>query len=163
MKSIYVETSILGYLTARPSRDIRVAAMQQMTVSWWEQARGHYELYASEAVVAEASEGDRAAAARRLDAIRDIPELPVDDEAGKLAARLIAEGGVPPDAEVDALHVAIAAVHSLDYLLTWNCRHINNAATKPVIRSICALAGYKCPEICTPQELLPEDDDHAQG
>jgi hypothetical protein len=76
-----------------------------------------------------------------------------------LAARLVAEGGVPPEAEVDALHVAIAAVQAVDLLLTWNCRHINNAETKPIIRSICAAAGYVCPEICTPQELLLEDND----
>jgi len=157
MKSVYIETSIPSYLTARPSRDVRTAAWQQLTIQWWDQARQYYDLYTSELVVTEAAEGDAAAAQRRLDTLRGIRELAVDQEAEALAAKLIADGGFPETAELDALHVAIAAVHAVDLLLTWNCRHINNAETKPVIRSICAVAGYTCPEICTPQELLPEE------
>jgi predicted nucleic acid-binding protein len=161
MKSVYIETSILSYLTARPSRDVRAAAWQQLTVQWWDAARRRYELYTSEIVVAEAREGDPSAAERRFEAVRGIPELVVDAEDESLAAKLIVGGGFPPAAELDALHVALAAVHAVDFLLTWNCRHINNADTKPAIRSICALAGYVCPEICTPQELLPEESDDA--
>jgi len=159
MKSVYIETSILSYLTARPSRDVRAAAWQELTVQWWDTVRSRYDLYTSEVVVAEAREGDPAAAERRINALRGIPELIVDAEVEALAAKLIADGGFPAAAEFDALHVALAAVHSVDFLLTWNCRHINNADTKPTIRSICALAGYVCPEICTPQELLPEEID----
>jgi len=157
MKSVYIETPIPSYLTARPSRDVRTAAWQQLTLQWWEQARQHYDLYTSELVVTEAAQGDAEAAHRRLDTLRGIHELSVDQEAEALAAKLIADGGFPETAELDALHVAIAAVHAVDLLLTSNCRHINNAETKPVIRSICAVAGYTCPEICTPQELLPEE------
>lgn len=160
MKSVYIETSIPSYLTARPSRDVRAAAWQELTAQWWETARGHYDLCTSEVVVAEAAEGNPEAAERRIAALRGIPELPVDAEVESLAGKLIADGGFPSTAEFDALHVALAAVHSVDFLLTWNCRHINNADTKPLIRSICALAGYTCPEICTPQELLPEEEDH---
>jgi hypothetical protein len=160
MKSVYIETSIPSYLTARPSRDVRAAAWQELTVQWWDTARSRYDLYTSEVVVAEAREGDHAAAERRIDALRGIPELVVDAEVESLAAKLIADGGFPSAAEFDALHVALAAVHAVDFLLTWNCRHINNADTKPTIRSICALAGYVCPEICTPQELLPEESDY---
>jgi hypothetical protein len=163
MKSVYIESSIPSFLTARPSRDVRVAAWQELTVQWWEQARRHYDLYTSEIVVAEATEGDVAAAERRVATLRGIPELLVDGAVESLAARLVAEGGFPPTAEVDALHVAVAAVHGIDFFLTWNCRHINNADTKPLIRSICKLAGYVCPEICTPQELLPEEDDNVPG
>lgn len=76
---------------------------------------------------------------------------------GELATRFIAEGAVPGNAGVDALHVAVATVHGVDCLLTWNCRHINNAETKPILRSVCAVAGYTCPEICTPEELMPEE------
>jgi hypothetical protein len=159
MKSVYIETSIASYLTARPSRDLRTAAWQQITIQWWEQARGHYELYTSELVVSEAAEGDPEAAQRRLDFLRSITELVVDSEMQSLAARLIEDGGFPGKAAVDALHVAIATVQSVDLFLTWNCRHINNADTKPIVRYICAEAGYRCPEICTPQELLPENDD----
>jgi hypothetical protein len=141
MKSVYIETSIPSYLTARPSRDVRAAAWQEITALWWDQARQHYDLYTSEIVAAESAEGDSKAAERRLAILRDIPELLVDEEVEVLANKLAAAGGFPARAEVDALHVAVAAVHSIDFLLTWNCRHINNADAKPLIRSICALAG----------------------
>ena len=87
----------------------------------------------------------------------------VDEEVEALAARLVAEGGFPPKSEVDALHVAIAAIHAINFLLTWNCRHINNADKKPLIRIICSRAGYTCPEICTPSELLSEEVSHVSG
>jgi hypothetical protein len=163
MKSVYIETSIPSYLTGRPSRDVRTAAWQQITLQWWEQARHEFELFTSELVVSEASEGHPDAAERRLDSLRGVTELVVDPEMEALASKLMAEGGFPAGAEVDALHVAIAAVQGIDLLLTWNCRHINNAEKKPTIRSICAVAGYTCPEICTPQELLPEDDNEIPG
>ncbi|MCK5802132.1 MAG: type II toxin-antitoxin system VapC family toxin [Lentisphaeria bacterium] len=156
-KSIYIETSIASYLTSRPSRDVRAAAWQQLTSQWWDEARHEYELFVSELVIVEASAGDPEAASRRLAALEGIPELPIDGESQALADRFIAEGGIPPAAEADALHVAVAAVHGIDYLMTWNCRHIDNARAKPLLRSICAIAGYVCPEICTPMELLPED------
>ena len=161
MRSVYVETSIVSYLTSRPSRDVRAAAWQQITLQWWEQERPMYELFCSELVVAEAEAGDAQAARRRLDTLDNIPELPIDDEAKGLASRLMEEGAVP--SEADALHIAVACVHEIEYLLTWNCRHINNAATKPVIRSICAGAGYTCPEICTPLELLSEESENVPG
>ena len=163
MKSVYLETSIPSYLASRPSRDVRAAAWQQITAEWWQRERDKYELFTSELVVAEAAAGDRAAAQARLDRLNDIAELEVDDEVKALAARLIEGGGIPSDAEADALHVAVACVHGMDYLLTWNCRHINNAVTKPTIRAICAGAGYTCPEICTPLELLSEDSDDVPG
>lgn len=157
MKSLYIETSIPSYLTSRPSRDIRAAAWQSITQQWWEQFRNSYELFTSELVISEASGGNSVAAKKRLDSLFGITELFVDSEAEKLAEKLIAQGGFPSVAEVDALHVAIAAVQEIDLFLTWNCRHINNAEKKPIVRHICAKSGYMCPEICTPQELLPED------
>ncbi|OQB39006.1 MAG: hypothetical protein BWY09_01199 [Candidatus Hydrogenedentes bacterium ADurb.Bin179] len=157
MQSVYIETSIISYMTARPSRDVRVAAWQQLTAQWWARERKRYELFASELVRAESAEGDQDAAQRRLEMQHDVPVLLVDEESETLAKRLIDAGGFPATSESDALHVAVAAVHGVDYLLTWNCRPINNAATKPIVRSICVLAGYRCPEICTPQELLLED------
>ncbi len=159
VKTVYIETSIASYLTAKPSRDLRTAAWQQITLQWWEQARQYYELFTSELVISEAKEGHPESAQRRLELLRDIKELLVDFEMEMLAEKLVADGGFPPEAAVDALHVAIASAHNVDLFLTWNCRHINNAATKPLMRSICAIAGYSCPEICTPQELLSEDAD----
>ncbi len=160
MKIAYIETSIPSYLTARPSRDVRSTAWQQITSQWWEQEKTKYKLYTSELVLAEAGAGDPVAAQRRLDAMNGILELTISDEAKLLAARLVMDGGMPAQAEADALHVATASVHSVDYLLTWNCRHIDNAATKPIVRSICAVAGYICPEICTPLELLSEETEY---
>ncbi len=157
--SVYIETSIVSYLTARPSRDLRAAAWQQITAQWWARERGKYELFTSELAVAEASVGDQNAAHSRLDVLRKIAGLPVDAEVRAFAAKLIEGGAVPPGAEADAFHVAVACVHEIDYLLTWNCRHIDNAAAKPIIRSICAVTGYACPEICTPLELLAEEPD----
>lgn len=157
MKTVYVETSVISYLASLPGRDLRVAAWQQITTQWWEQEKSKYELFISELVLAEAAAGDPSAAQKRIDKLDGIPYLKVSDEAKVLAARLIAHGGMPAHAEADALHVATASVHAMDYLLTWNCRHIDNATTKPVVRSICAVAGYACPEICTPLELLSEE------
>jgi hypothetical protein len=157
-KTVYIETSIPSYLTARPSRDIRVAAWQQITTQWWDEARADYDLFTSELVMVEASAGHPEAARRRLEALQGIAALPIDQEVQALADRLISQGGVPAGAEADALHIAVAAVHRMDYLLTWNFRHIDNAATKPIIRSICTDAGYSCPEICAPMELLPEGE-----
>jgi len=158
-KSVYIETSIASYLTSKPSRDIRAAAWQQLTAQWWEEARDDYELFTSELVFVEASRGDAQAAAKRLSCLKAIPELTIDEEAQALAARIISDGGMPSSAQADALHVAIATVHGIDYPLTWNCRHIDNAVAKPLLRSICAATGYRCPEICTPMELLAEGSD----
>jgi len=136
---------------------LRAAAWQQITAQWWQQERTQYELYTSALVIKETSQGDAEAAKRRLQVLADLSELTVDDEVERLADRLMEGGGVPAGAEGDALHIAVAAVHEADYLLTWNCRHIDNAVTKPIIRSLCVVAGYTCPEICTPVELLSED------
>lgn len=158
-KTVYIETSIPSYLTAKPSRDVRAAAWQQITTEWWDVARKDYEIFTSELTIVEASAGNPEAADRRLSVLREIPELEIDEEIQELAELLISKGAIPAFAEADALHVAVAAVHQIDYLLTWNCRHIDNATKKPIIRSICIDAGYPYPEICTPMELLPEKDE----
>ena len=132
-------------------------AWQQLTWQWWSEERHRYELFASGSVIAEASRGGPESALRRTQCLEGVPELLVDSEVQELAARLIADGAVPSSAQADALHVAVAAVHGVDYLLTWNCRHIDNAAAKPLMRSVCAVCGYTCAEICTPLELLGEE------
>ena len=113
-------------------------------------------MFISELVIAEVSRGNQAAAERRLKSLKNIAELAVDVEIREVANVLISDGGIPEASETDALHIAIAAVHRVDYLLTWNCRHINNATTKPVIRRLREKTGHICPEICTPLELLSE-------
>lgn len=162
MKSVYIEMSVVSYLASRPSRDLHATAWQQITCQWWAAERAKYELFTSELVVGEASVGHRDAAKARLYVLEDIEKIPINEEVKAFAVKLMDGGAVPPGAEADALHIAVACVHEVDYLLTWNFRHIDNAASKPIIRSICAVAGYACPEICTPLELLWEEEDDVQ-
>nr|VFJ58141.1 MAG: Predicted nucleic acid-binding protein, contains PIN domain [Candidatus Kentron sp. DK] len=157
MKSVYVETSILSYLTARPSANLVVAARQRLTCDWWESERSRFDIYISPFVETEASRGDPLAAKRRLAAAMGIPNLEIVPGTTELASRLLEGGALPKKAEDDATHIALAAIHGIDYLLTWNCRHINNAETKPLIRTICSGFNYPCPEICTPEELMRDE------
>src|SRR2546428_612923 len=120
---VYVETSIVSYLSARTSRDVVVAAHQRMTRQWW-RGRGKYSLLISQVVLDEAALGDPTARSRRLRALHGIPILPLTDDATSLAGELVQRGALPKKATVDALHIAIAAAHQVDYLLTWNCKHI---------------------------------------
>lgn len=151
---VYIETTIVSYLTARPSRDLIVAAHQQLTQEWWEHRRGNFELYASPLVVQESGAGDTLMAQMRLEVLNTLPLLDVNAEAGALARRLVAEGPIPVKAAVDALHIAVATVHGMDYLLTWNCKHIANAEMQTAVAATCRAAGYEPPVICTPEELL---------
>lgn len=152
-KSVYIETSVISYLTARGSRDLISAARQQLTQEWWSDSRQNVELFVSPLVLKEVSDGDADAAAKRVSILSGIPELELTEEAVALSDVLVAKGGLPEKARDDALHIVVAAVHEIDFLLTWNCRHIDNAATKPIIRAVCLEQGYVCPEICTPEEL----------
>jgi hypothetical protein len=157
-KTVYIETSIVSYLTARPSSDLLAAAWQKTTADWWDTQRRRFDLYTSDVVAEEAEKGDPEAAARRLDALRGIPILDITDDVVAFSKALIEKGAVPAKALGDSLHAALSVVHGVDYLLTWNFRHLDNAEVKPLIRSICAIYGYACPEICTPQELMGDID-----
>lgn len=153
---VYLETTVISYLVARPSRDLRVAAHQQATSEWWAQKRKDFDLHVSQLVVEEASAGDQSAAARRLEYLDGISLLDLNDASVILAEHLLATGAVPKEAEEDALHIAAAAVHGMNYLLTWNCKHIANATMRNRIEAACAGAGYDSPVICTPEELLED-------
>ena len=157
MKTVYIETSIISYLTARPARDLLAAAWQNATSRWWQARRLQFELFTSQLVIDEASEGHPEAVQRRLEALAGIPHLPMPDPVTDLTTVLLAKGALSQKATDDALHLAVCAYHGVDYLLTWNCRHLDNAEMKPLMRSVCALHGYTCPEICTPLELMGED------
>ncbi len=157
MKSkVYIETSIPSYLAARRSQDVRVLANQETTTEWWENRRTHFDLFISEFVLAEAALGDPAAAQKRLDILRGISVLDSTDAVRALGSALIAQGPIPPRAAIDALHIAIAAVNGMEYLLTWNCSHIANAVMRPRIEEVCRTEGYEPPVICTPLELMEE-------
>ena len=150
---VYVETSVVSYLASLPSRDLVTAAHQQITREWWAK-RDRFNLFVSQAVLEEASGGDAEAARRRANAIAGINSLDVTARAHDLARAMIDGRAIPSQAAVDAVHVATAAVHGMDYLLTWNCKHIANAAMRQRIESICREQGFDPPTICTPEELL---------
>ena len=151
---VYVETTIVSYLTAWPSRDVVMAGHQQVTREWWDVHRRRYELCISQLVIAEASVGDSKAAEERLVVLRPMMVLETTDAALELAKELVKAGALPEKAVDDALHIAVAAAHEVPYLLTWNCRHLANATMRPMIESVCTAKGFKSPIICTPEELL---------
>lgn len=154
MKSkVYLETTIVSYLVAAPTRDIVQAAHQQLTRQWWA-ARDRFDIFVSRAVVAEARRGDATAAARRLRSLRGIPRLAGGRRGASLAEALLRSGALPRKAEIDAVHVGIAAVNGIDYLLTWNLRHLANAVLRGKIEEAVRAAGLVPPIICTPEELM---------
>ena len=157
--TVYVETTVVSYLTARPTNDLLAAAWQKATVDWWETQRSRFDLYTSDVSLEEAGRGDPEAARRRLEAISGIPVLAINHPVVTLSKALLKDRAIPATAQDDALHLAVSVVHGIDYLLTWNCRHLDNAETKPIMRRICSLHGYTMPEICTPQELMGVADD----
>jgi predicted nucleic acid-binding protein len=150
---IYIETTIVSYLTARPSRDVVLAGHQQVTQEWWDTRRVSYELCISQLVLDEARSGDAQAAQERLSILRQLDVLETSTEAVRLAKELLGRGALPMRAADDALHLAIAATNAVPYLLTWNCRHLANAAMRTIIESVCRDMRYNAPIICTPEEL----------
>jgi predicted nucleic acid-binding protein len=155
---VYLETSVISYLTARRSRDLITAAHQELTADWWERRSTDFDLFTSEVVIAEARLGDPEAARARLQVLQAIPVLGVSEEARALAESIIVGGILPPAAFPDALHMAVAAAHGIDYLLTWNCAHIANAEILPRILPLCQERGLSLPYTCTPEELLGGSD-----
>jgi predicted nucleic acid-binding protein len=153
--SVYVETTIVRCLAARPSHDIIVRAHQELTRRWWRQ-RGAFELFASPLVVEEVRRGHSAAPSRRRRLLLGLPLLEITDDSRAVARRLLEAGPLPEQAEVDALHIGVAAVHGMEYLVTWNCRHIANARMRPQTEEVIRGSGYEAPVLCTPEEPLEE-------
>lgn len=151
---VYLATTIPSLLTAWPSRDLIIAADQQVTKEWWRTRRRDFELFVSQVVLDEAAEGDKAAAAARLAGIRALPILEISREVEDVARAVLNSGLIPVKASNDALHLAVAAVHRMHFLLTWNCRHLANAAISDRLASTCRQAGFEMPVICTPKELM---------
>jgi hypothetical protein len=152
---LYIETSIVSYLTAFPSRDLVRAAHQQVTRDWWD-TRARFHLYVSQFVLDEASAGDPGAAAKRISALREATLLTTTPGVVSLARELVRVGDLPTSALVDALHIAVASVHGMDYLLSWNCKHIANATMRSRIEHTCRSYGAEPPTICTPIEFSAE-------
>lgn len=152
--TVYIETTIPSFLTARPSSNVIVAGKQEVTRQWWRRRKGKYHFYVSQYVLDEAAGGDEAAARERLNVLDGIELLQVDDEVIRLTQIIMASGLIPPKAITDAGHIAVAARHGVDFLLTWNCTHIANAEILIRINYAVSEAGYFLPTICTPDELF---------
>jgi len=133
---------------------LRLAADQETTEEWWETKQHEYELYISEVVLDEAGDGDAEFAARRLAMLAGLPRLSVTREVGALVAHLLDEEIIPSKAAPDAMHLALSAAHAMDYLLTWNCKHIHNVKLERRIEAACRVFDFTCPIICTPAELM---------
>ncbi len=153
-EKVYLETTVISYLTAWRSPQLLMAAHQEATRIWWDEQKNSFDIFTSEAVIEEASAGDPEAAQRRLSVLEDIPELDITDNVRDLAKSLLANTPLPEKAQIDALHIAVATVHGMDYLLTWNCCHIANATFRHRIDTVCESAGYQAPILCTPLELM---------
>ena len=158
-RRVYIESSIVSYLASRPSRDVISTGRQQLTHTWWESRRPAFDLVISEVVLKEVRAGDPGAAERRLTFVAELPLLDITDEATELAATLIEQVPLPPQAAVDAAHIAVAAYHGVDFLLTWNVAHIANAALRRRVEAVCREQGYQAPVLCTPDELMEDGND----
>jgi hypothetical protein len=159
MATVYIETSIVSYLRQRPSSQIVMAARQVLTHQWWNDVRASYELVTSQYVIDEASAGDPALAAERLQSLEGIPLLQLDPEIEAIGNEIMARAILPPTATIDALHIAVVAHHRIKYLLTWNCRHIANARILPRLHEVLTDFGIPIPIICTPEEMVGNDSD----
>jgi hypothetical protein len=151
---LYLETTIPSLLTARPRLDLGTARMQEITTRWWNSWHTQFEIYTSRVVRDEAARGDREAAQRRLHFLTRIRMLKRTSHSDALATELLVRSGLPPNADKDAMHIAIAAVHRMEFLLSWNCAHLANVQTAPRIAEICRHEGYSPPVLCTPEQLL---------
>lgn len=156
MESVYLETTFISYLVARPSRDLLVAGHQQATYDWWTNRRNTFDCFVSQVVIDEASSGDSTEIQKRLAIIGNLLALEVTADAEALTQAIMTAGVLPPHAFPDAAHVAVSAVHGVDYLLTWNCKHLANAQIARRITVVCENLGHRMPIICTPEELMGE-------
>lgn len=159
MDTVYIETSVVSYLRQRPSSQVVMAAHQLLTHKWWDTERTKYELVVSQYVLDEASSGDPTLAAERLQSLDGIPLLADAPEITQIADEIMSRAILPAKAQVDALHIATVAHHRIQYLLTWNCKHIANAKILPRIHQVLTDAGVPIPMICTPEELLGDDSE----
>jgi len=151
--SVYIESSVISYLTARPSRDVVKSARQTLTIEWWQSSQAEFDVFISVLVRKEIAAGDSVASTQRLAIVQDIAVLGTPSEAEQIADTLIMEKALPKNSQEDALHIGIAASHGMDYLLTWNFKHINNAKKKLHVMQVVKNLGFSCPVLCSPEEL----------
>jgi hypothetical protein len=159
--AIYIETTIPSYYVSRPSRNVVQLARQELTREWWDFHRSRYDLFTSQVVLEEAADGEAVMAQDRLDLLAGIPLLDINDEVAELAEELVESGILPVIAARDAIHIASSAVHRMQFLLTWNCRHIANPHLRERIRVCFSRHGVDLPVICTPEEFIGDDETNA--
>ena len=153
-ESIYFETTVVSYYTSKPSRDIIVLAHQEITRQWWPKAIRRYNVFISGVVIEEASSGDPGAAKRRLEELKDFPHLELDDKVEEMAQVYMERLEIPEKSFRDATHLAVASVHNIDYLATWNCTHLANGKVIKKLMKINESFSIHMPIICTPEELM---------
>jgi hypothetical protein len=153
---VYVESTIPSYLVARPARDLLQAARQQLTRDWWDLQRIKHELYTSQITLDEIGAGETEMARQRLGIMTGVAVLDLTPKAEAVAETILQSGMLPPNADSDAAHIALATIHGMDILLTWNCRHIANAVIEVQLRRLLQQKGHDLPTIATPEELLGE-------
>ena len=156
---IYIESTIPSYVVARPARDLLQAARQQLTKDWWDLKREKHELFTSQVVLDEIAGGKAAMAKQRLMLMSGITVTRATGEVESLTQNILDSGLLPADADRDAAHIALATVHEMDILLSWNCRHIANAFIQARLRKLADAAGFTLPVICTPEELLENENE----
>jgi len=154
LPSVYLESTIPSYLAARPSRDLIVAAHQQVTWDWWRTRRDEYELFISREVIGEIGRGDPEAAERRLELVAGLTSLETVDEIRTLAEAYERELGLAVGARTDLVHLAYAVLYETDYLLTWNCTHLANGHVIRRLVEVNAKTGRFTPVVVTPDVLL---------
>jgi hypothetical protein len=159
MDTVYIETSIVSHATAWPSPDPATAVLQDQAKRWMTEQRPLYDVVTSQLVIDEAAMGDANAAARRLQMLDGIPVLPANPDADTVADEIISRSMMPASARIDALHVALAALAGVQYLLTQNCKHIANAHELPRLYRLLDELGLSGLLICTPIEFLGGNDD----
>ncbi len=153
-QKVYIETSVISYLTAKPSRDIVVAGHQQTTYEWWNNSKRYFDCYISQFVIDEISSGDPLASKKRLEVVQDLSELQVNFEIQKLGNNYLNKLKIPEKSKLDAFHLAIAVWYNIDYMISWNCKHIANAVINKKLFEINNNLGLNTPILCTPLELL---------
>lgn len=161
-ETVYIETSVIGYLTARSTKNLIIAGNIETTRDWWQNRRSEFALYISQVVVDEVAKGDTEIALKRLEILSGLPLVELNQAVRNLSAQFLMRSNLPPKASDDAVHIAAATVHGLDYLLTWNCKHIANAQIQRKLAEISLDLGYELPIICTPYELLGDYNDVAR-
>ena len=151
--TVYIETSVISYLTSRPSRDLIIAAHQQITQDWWDQL--HLLIpFISEVVYDEISSGDSEAAGKRVLAVNEFAYLIINSEVLELAKEYYNAIDLSEKARLDSVHLALAVHHGMDYLVSWNLVHISGARPRKIVEQINYSHGIRTPIICTPEELL---------